>query len=251
MAKVPGIDVSRYQGVIDWKAVRAAGIRFAYIKATESTDYLDPTFNANWAGAKAAGIVRGAYHYFHSDEDAKRQASLFAQTVSLEPTDLPPALDVETDFGKLSVPQIVKAVFTCLTEVEQHMSRKPLVYTSATIWEPHLLSPSGAVPQWTKNYHLWVAHWGVNVPTKPKGWDQWLFWQYDNQGSCQWDRWKRRSRLVQWPAQHTWQPGWVGPERRYPSTASTTRSRTTTSAANTPTGAPNLRLLIPFNPATH
>jgi lysozyme len=183
MANVPGIDVSRYQGVIDWKAVRASGIRFAYIKATESTDYLDPTFNANWVGAKAAGIVRGAYHYFHSDEDAKRQASLFAQTVSLEPTDLPPALDVETDFGKLSVPQIVKAVFTCLTEVEQHLSRKPLVYTSATIWEPNLLSPSGAVPQWAKNYRLWVAHWGVNVPTKPKGWDQWLFWQYDSQGS--------------------------------------------------------------------
>jgi lysozyme len=183
MANVPGIDVSRWQGVIDWKAVRAAGIRFAYIKATDSTNGLDPKFAANWDGAKAAGIVRGAYHYFHSTEDAKRQASFFAQTVHLEPTDLPPALDLESDFGNLSTAQIVKAVFTWLTEVEQRMGRKPLVYTRATISDTRLVSTSGAVPEWIKNYQLWVANYGVKSPLMPKGWDNWLFWQYDNKGT--------------------------------------------------------------------
>jgi lysozyme len=183
MANVPGIDVSKWQGVIDWKAVRAAGIRFAYIKATDSTNGLDPNFATNWDGAKAAGIVRGAYHYFRPTADAKQQANFFAQTVHMEPTDLPPALDVESDFGNLSVAQIIKAVFTWLTEVEQHMGRKPLMYTRATISDTRLVSPSGAVPEWIKNYHLWVANYGVKSPLMPKGWDNWLFWQYSNKGN--------------------------------------------------------------------
>jgi lysozyme len=182
MANVPGIDVSRWQGVIDWKAVRAAGIRFAYIKATDSTNGLDPNFATNWEGAKAAGIVRGAYHYFRPTADAKQQAIFFAQTVHLEPTDLPPALDVESDFGNLTIAQIIKAVFTWLTEVENRMGRKPLVYTRATISDTRLVSPSGAVPDWIKNYHLWVANYGVKSPLMPKGWNNWLFWQYSNKG---------------------------------------------------------------------
>jgi lysozyme len=183
MTNVPGIDVSKWQGVIDWKAVRAAGIRFAYIKATDSTNGLDPNFTANWEGAKTAGIVRGAYHYFRPTADAKQQAAFFAQTVHLEPTDLPPALDIESDFGKLSVAQINQAVSTWLSEVEKRTSRRPLVYTRATISDVRLVGPSGKVPAWIKEYKLWVANYGVQSPLMPKGWDKWHFWQYSDKGA--------------------------------------------------------------------
>jgi lysozyme len=183
MTKIPGIDVSKWQGVIDWKAVRDAGIRFAYIKATDSTNGLDPNFAANWESAKAAGIVRGAYHYFRPTADAKQQAAFFAQNVHLEPTDLPPALDVESDFGNLSVAQINNAVSTWLTLVEKQMGRKPLVYTRATISDTRLVGLSGKVPAWIKNYYLWVANYGVQSPLMPKGWDKWQFWQYSSKGA--------------------------------------------------------------------
>src|SRR5512139_2562731 len=77
MATVPGIDVSYWNAGIDWPKVRAAGQRFTFIKASEGDGYLDPTFDDNWRGAKSAGLLRGAYHFFRSNVDAKKQANKF------------------------------------------------------------------------------------------------------------------------------------------------------------------------------
>ena len=96
MADQEGIDVSRHQGKIDWKAVAAAGATFAYIKATEGGSHVDQRFPENWSGAKAAGIRRGAYHFFNPRTPVQKQVTLFKSTVTLGAGDLPPVLDKPT-----------------------------------------------------------------------------------------------------------------------------------------------------------
>ena len=100
---VLGLDVSHYQGTVDWASVLRQGYRFAFIKATEGTTWTDPEFSANWAGAKGAGLLRGAYHYYEPGDDPGQQADFFLNTVwphggqpLLAPGDLPPVLDIET-----------------------------------------------------------------------------------------------------------------------------------------------------------
>ena len=93
---LPGIDVSHFQRAVDWTAVAASEIRFCFIKATEGAANVDPRFIQNWRGAGAAGLLRGAYHFFHPTVPAATQAESFIRTVvRLEPGDLPPVLDLE------------------------------------------------------------------------------------------------------------------------------------------------------------
>jgi lysozyme len=96
---VQGIDVSHYQGVVDWQQVAQNGMAFAFAKATEGITYVDPQLAANWDGIRVAGLVRGAYHFFEPNDDAAQQAQHFLSTVQLQPGDLPPVLDVETTGG--------------------------------------------------------------------------------------------------------------------------------------------------------
>ena len=101
---VHGIDVSRYQRLIDWPSVKAMmvddiRISFAFIKATEGNVNEDRYFSRNWKNAKAADVTRGAYHFFIATKNGKTQAENFISTVDLEPGDLPPVLDVEQTFG--------------------------------------------------------------------------------------------------------------------------------------------------------
>jgi lysozyme len=86
---IPGIDVSKWQGEIDWSKVANSGVRFAYIKATEGTGYTDPCFAVNWQSAKSAGVLRGAYHFFHPRLDARSQAKTFYATLGNDPGELP------------------------------------------------------------------------------------------------------------------------------------------------------------------
>src|SRR5271168_387517 len=92
---IHGIDVSKYQGDIDWNAVRASGVKFAWIKATEGGDRVDEKFAQNWAMAKAAGVPRGAYHFAYWCRPADEQAAWFITNVPNDPSALPPVLDVE------------------------------------------------------------------------------------------------------------------------------------------------------------
>ena len=98
-ASLAGIDVSHFQGEVDWGAVAATGVRFAFIKATEGLDDVDPRFAQNWQGSRAAGLLRGAYHFLHPNLDAGQQAAHFLSVVTLDDDALPPALDVEVTNG--------------------------------------------------------------------------------------------------------------------------------------------------------
>lgn len=169
-----GIDVSRWQGEIDWSMVGGAGLAFAFIRATEAL-YTDPLFAGDWAAAGRAGILRGAYLAIHPHVDPGAQASLFAKVVKPTPGDgtLPPVLDIEVIEG-CSRAEISKASHACLDALEEAFGRKPIVYTAPRFAEAYLTSDFGAYP-------LWVAHYGVKEPEVPKGWERWTFWQ----GSCQ------------------------------------------------------------------
>lgn len=90
-----GIDVSRWQQTVDWSKVKEAGYEFALIKATQGVSDIDPLFTSNWTQTKAAHLLRGAYHFFEPADDPHKQAEIFLQTVSFEPDDLPPVLDIE------------------------------------------------------------------------------------------------------------------------------------------------------------
>lgn len=188
MATVPGIDVSYWNAGIDWPKVRAAGQRFVFAKASEGDSYSDPTFDDNWRGAKSAGLLRGAYHFFHCNMDAKKQANRFIDYVKSMSDDgeLPPVLDLETNDGQVK-DKIIARVKTWLDIVESAFNRKPIIYSRAYFLQDYFSEVGGGPPMWARDYPLWLAQYpNVYVegsqPFLPRGWFQWTFWQYSQTG---------------------------------------------------------------------
>jgi lysozyme len=173
---IKGIDV--YHGdnggsAIDWNKVKAAGISFAFAKATESTNFTDSMFATNWAGMKSAGIVRGAYHFFHADVDPTQQATFFLGAVgTLTKGDLL-VLDLETTNNQTQS-TILSHAETFMAAVKSQSGVTPILYTS-----PAFLSSFGTLGQ----YPLWVANYSVSCPTVPSAWKTYTFWQSTGSGS--------------------------------------------------------------------
>jgi GH25 family lysozyme M1 (1,4-beta-N-acetylmuramidase) len=184
--QLEGIDVSHWQNTIDWTKVAAAGKRFAFIKATDSTDYLDPKYAYNHATAKANGIWTGAYHFARPDAtagDAIKEADWFAAHIGLGSGDLVPALDLE-QAGGLSVAALQSWVKTFVGEVQARTGVRPMIYTSPAFWKKYMGDTQSLADLGYKT--LWVAHWGVSAPTVPAnnwGGKGWTFWQYSNCGT--------------------------------------------------------------------
>ncbi len=173
-----GIDVSHFQGEIDWQAVRAAGIYFAFAKATQGTSYVDSRFSENWAALKEPGIVRGAYHFFDPSQDAELQAKHFIATVQLESGDLPPALDIEVTERETAA-QIDQGVALWLQTVATAFGVQPIIYSDRSFIQNQL---GGRF----SSYLLWYAEYSVSSPTLPAGdWQNWTFWQYTQSGSVE------------------------------------------------------------------
>jgi len=180
---VPGIDVSHYQGHVDWTAVAGGGERFAFAKASEGAAVPDQYFLDNWSGMKAAGLLRGAYHFFHPNADPQAQASNFLKRLAaanggtplLALGDLPAALDIEVTDGALPAPLLTSAT-TWLAAVESATGRRPIVYSYPSFWKSTLGNPKDLA-----GYPLWIAHLNVVSPAVPGGWTNWVFWQFDKQ----------------------------------------------------------------------
>ncbi|HEX3344060.1 MAG TPA: GH25 family lysozyme, partial [Polyangiaceae bacterium] len=171
---VKGVDVSHYDGTVDWAQAKAAGISFGYAKATESTDFVDPQFAANWSGMKAAGVARGAYHFFHPEVDATQQADYVMKTVgTLEAGDLPVVCDLEQT-GSQSQSAILADAITFLAAVTKASGKTAVLYVS-----PSFLSSYAGL----ESYGLWIANWSVSCPTVPSPWTTWAFWQNSDTGS--------------------------------------------------------------------
>ena len=168
---VHGIDVSAYQGNIDWPEVARNRVRFAFIKASEGGTLRDPRFARNWREARKAGVLCGAYHYFQPNRDGLIQANLFTKTVPLAPGDLPPVLDVEAaNFHDVAVMR--REVARWLRLVEAHYGVRPILYSNHSFYKRHLAKHFD-------NYPLWLAHYEVERPAMPRS--KWIIWQHSDE----------------------------------------------------------------------
>lgn len=169
-----GIDVSHFQNTVDWEAVASTGKKFAVIKATEGIDLLDPTYATNWKGAKAAGLVRGAYHFFEPEDDPTTQAEFFMANVELMPGDLVPILDAETSKG-IDAATLQANLKTWLETVETAYGVTPILYTDTNFATEYLSTGFGKYP-------LWIAEYEETAPTNVGSWIAWTLWQYSQDG---------------------------------------------------------------------
>lgn len=185
-SRLEGVDVSHWQGTINWPSVAAAGKRFAIMKATESTTYADSSYPTNHSGARANGIRAGAYHFAQpstTSGDAVAEADWFVSHANLLPGDLVPALDLEVANG-LGTSTLQAWVKSWLDEVYKKTGTRAMIYTSPSFWRTYMGDTSSFA---TAGYTvLWVAHWFVTSPSVPGnnwGGNSWTFWQYDDCGS--------------------------------------------------------------------
>jgi lysozyme len=179
--RTAGIDVSSWQGTIDWPTV-AESKKFAFIRVAHGAHLLDARFPEYWKGAKAAGMLRGPYHYFSPQESLDDQIHYFIKTVGkLLPGDLPPVLDLEEPEAWKPIPQDQRLVLIqkWLDAVENAFGIKPMIYLSPN-FVGEVLGVANAQP--LKNYKLWIANYKVAEPHVPQPWTSWEFWQYSETG---------------------------------------------------------------------
>ena len=174
-----GVDVSHYDGSIDWTQVATAGISFGYAKATEGTTFIDPSFQTNFAAMKAAGVKRGAYLFFRPRADPTAQVNFFLSTLlknGFTSGDLIPVIDVEVTDG-LSSAVLASNLQMAANTIQAALGVSPVIYSSAVFWNGSVGSTAfGGDP-------LWVANWAVNCPNIPLGWSTWTLWQYADNGT--------------------------------------------------------------------
>jgi lysozyme len=171
-----GIDVSFYEGDMDWTAAHNDGVVFAFIRVSDGLTHPDNKFARNWAQSKAAGVRRGAYQFFRENEDPIAQADLLIAAVGqLQPGDLPPVIDVESSDHQDGA-TIDAHVNRWLDHVEQALGVRPIVYTGPYFWRDTVGGrAAGGSP-------LWVAHYGTACPLVPQPWGTWAFHQYSENG---------------------------------------------------------------------
>jgi lysozyme len=181
---IQGIDISRWQGTIDWRSVRAAGTRFVFMKATEGGDHIDPRFRENWQGARAAGIPTGAYHFVYWCRPAHEQAQWFVQHIpsARDSLSLPPILDVEWNGHSRTCPRKVsrevalEKMRVMLRELEAHTGKKPIIYTDVSFHRDVL----EGVTEFD-GYPYWIRSTAAPPQEKYPG-RRWAFWQFTTTG---------------------------------------------------------------------
>jgi lysozyme len=174
-----GVDVSVYDGTVDWAQVKASGRAFAIAKATEGSTITDGEFSTNWPGMKSAGIVRSAYHFFHCDTAPATQATYFLGVMgALQPGDLPPSLDFE-DTTTCTASTGISMAIEWLDAVASATGTLPILYTSVNV-----LSNFQNTQSLAGHAQLWVASRGVTCPDLPAPFTAWSFWQYSLTGTA-------------------------------------------------------------------
>lgn len=181
-----GVDLSHHNQVTDWKAIAGADVSFVYLKATEGETYTDPAFQSYWNSARQAGIRRGAYHFFRPSTSPEAQADHFCATIgTLEPGDLPPALDLEETVPPpdqwISVAAALRVglILRFLARLKEHCGLEPVLYTRRN-WVTSFLPNATALAE----YPVWIADYrGTEAPAIPSPWQQWTFWQHSEKGT--------------------------------------------------------------------
>ncbi len=176
---VHGIDLSRYQGDVDWSRARAAGVSFAFIKATEGGDRLDPAFRENWDAAGRAGVARGAYHFFYWCGPPVEQAEWFIRHVPRSSGALPPVLDLEyTPFSptctrRLPPAEVRARARAFIDVIARHYGQRPVIYTTTEFWRENEIDRLGE--------EVWLRSTARHVSDAYPD-TSWTFWQYSGTG---------------------------------------------------------------------
>lgn len=171
--EVHGVDVSHYQGAIDWEVLSQQNLDFAIIKATEGSTHVDERFLDNWQAAEQTHLALGAYHFFSFDSEGDRQAASYIDTVGNLNGKLAPVVDVEYYGNKKSNPpdraDVVENLGAMLDALEQHYEIKPIIYTTYTVYNDYIKGEF-------EDYPLWVR--SVYCPPTVLFGNKWSFWQY-------------------------------------------------------------------------
>ncbi len=175
--EVMGVDVSHYQGDIDWDILAGEGIDFAFIKATEGSSYVDPTYDYNSREAAKTGLKIGAYHFFSFDSPGETQAVNFIAAVGDGHGMLPPTVDLEP-YGsyRLGLPpkdSVKPELDSLLAALEEYYGKKPIIYTTERAYKKYLAGGYG-------EYDIWIR--SVLRPPKLSDSREWTFWQYSDKG---------------------------------------------------------------------
>jgi len=181
-----GIDVSKWQGKIDWKEAAASGLAdFAIVRARYGgvgPNSKDPRFSDNWKGALEGGVTRGAYLYLRPSQDGRAQALRMLDDMEgaggLLAGDMSPAIDVETT-EMMSPGGIEGCLASCIDTIRSATGRTPIIYTYPDFWRANMLHGSAGHGK----YPLWIAHYGVRHPSVPTPWARWDLWQYTDKGA--------------------------------------------------------------------
>ena len=176
---VHGVDVSRWQGDIDWQKLRGQGANFVYIKATDGGDHLDPMFRKNWRDADRAGLKRGAYHFFYWCRTAGEQADWFIRNVPKVAGALPPVIDVEWNGEsrckrRPSPAKVREKMQVFMDRLEAHYGQRPVIYTAPDFYRDNLKGAFLDYPFWLRAV--------AQHPSKVYPGRKWLFWQYSGSG---------------------------------------------------------------------
>ncbi len=176
--KLLGIDVSEYQGDINWDQVgrieNTFPVGFVLIRATAGDDRADNSFAVNWKAAKKRNFIRGAYHYYRPDENSLEQAKLFIKTVQLRRGDLPPVLDIEKLPKGQSIDSLKVGLKRWLLKVEDYYGVKPIIYSGEKYYNEFLKSEF-------RGYRFWIANYSFFDEKIKK---DWLFWQFTENASA-------------------------------------------------------------------
>lgn len=171
--EVHGVDVSHYQGAIDWQVLSQQNLDFAIIKATEGSTHVDERFLENWQAAEQTHLALGAYHFFSFDSKGDRQAASYIETVGNLNGKLAPVIDVEYYGNKRSNPpersDVVENLGLMLEVLEQHYEIKPIIYTTYTVYNDYIKGEFEEYPLWVRSVYC--------PPTVLFG-NRWSFWQY-------------------------------------------------------------------------
>lgn len=172
---VRGVDVSHYQGKIDWEVIAQQDITFAFIKATEGSGTVDECFADNWEASRNAGLYTGAYHFFSFDSGGDTQAENFIQTVPVQTDALPPVIDLEYYRSEnLPTTETVRENLQIMLDaLTRHYGKTPIIYTTNQCYEEYLKGTD-------MDYILWIR--SVFTPPSSKLEPEWSFWQYNPRG---------------------------------------------------------------------
>lgn len=173
---IRGVDVSYYQGEIDWQILAGENIEFAFIKATEGSSHIDAKFKKNWEQAGETDLKRGAYHFFSFESSGKTQAEHFISVVPKTAGDISPVIDIEfygdRFYNRPGAAETRTELQSLLDTLEAHYGVKPVIYATESSYSAYIRGHFDEYPLWIRNVYFSP---NMGMPGK------WTFWQYDSE----------------------------------------------------------------------